>query len=55
MIGGFAGKINARALAHDPEKLVLDLIGDGHRFSEKIVHNQIRENPGLRRRGWGCF
>jgi hypothetical protein len=24
-------------LAHDPEKLVLDLIGDGHRFSGKIM------------------
>jgi len=28
------GKVN---LAHDPEKLVLDLIGDGYRFSEKIM------------------
>ena len=25
---------------HDPEKLVLDLIGDGNRFSEKIMHEQ---------------
>jgi hypothetical protein len=23
--------------AHDPEKLVLDVIGDGNRFSEKIM------------------
>jgi hypothetical protein len=23
--------------AHDPEKLVLDLIGDGHRFSDKFM------------------
>jgi hypothetical protein len=30
----FAG----RALsAHDPEKLVLDLIGDGNRFSDQIM------------------
>jgi len=26
-------------LAHDPEKLVLDLIGDGNRFSEKIMRS----------------
>ena len=26
-----------RQLAHDPEELVLDLIGDGNRFSEKIM------------------
>jgi hypothetical protein len=26
-----------RAGEHDPEKLVLDLIGDGYRFSEKIM------------------
>jgi hypothetical protein len=30
----------AEALAHDPEKLVLDLIADGHRFSEKIMRRQ---------------
>jgi AhpD family alkylhydroperoxidase len=28
-------------LAHDPEKLVLDLIGDGNRFSEKIMRKRI--------------
>jgi hypothetical protein len=27
-------------LEHDPEKLVLDLIGDGNRFSEKIMLKQ---------------
>jgi hypothetical protein len=27
-------------LAHDPEKHVLDLIGDGHRFSDKIMRKQ---------------
>jgi Fur family zinc uptake transcriptional regulator len=26
--------------AHDPEKPVLDLIGDGHRFSDKMMPNQ---------------
>jgi hypothetical protein len=30
----------ARWDAHDPEKLVLDLIGDGNRFSDKIMRNQ---------------
>ena len=24
-------------IAHDPEKLVRDLIGDGNRFSDKIM------------------
>jgi hypothetical protein len=28
------------ALEHDPEKHVLDLIGDGNRFSEKIMLKQ---------------
>jgi hypothetical protein len=27
--------------AHDPEKLVLDLIGDGNRFSDKIMLMQL--------------
>jgi hypothetical protein len=27
-------------IAHDPEKLVLDLIGDGDRFSDKIMRRQ---------------
>ena len=31
-------------LEHDPEKLFLDLIGDGHRFSEKIM---LRQNVVL--------
>jgi hypothetical protein len=26
-----------RIAAYDPEKLVFDLTGDGHRFSEKIM------------------
>jgi len=26
--------------AHDPEKHVLDMIGDGHRFSEKIMRKR---------------
>jgi hypothetical protein len=29
-------------LAHDPEKLVLDVIGDGNRFSDKIMRKQKR-------------
>ena len=33
-------------LVRDPEKLVLGLIGDGHRFSEKITHK--RNNPNGR-------
>jgi hypothetical protein len=32
-----------RSRTRDPEKLVLDLIGDGHRFSEKIArHYDLR-------------
>jgi len=27
-------------LAHDPEKHVLDLIGNGNRFSEKIIRKK---------------
>jgi|BarGraNGADG00212_1021973.scaffolds.fasta_scaffold01685_5 hypothetical protein len=27
-------------IAHDPEKLVLDLIGDGNRFSDKIMRKK---------------
>ena len=30
-------------VAHDPEKLVLDVIGDGHRFSDKIMRNRKLE------------
>ena len=34
----------ASPLAHDPKKLVLDLVGDGNRFSEKIMRKQnVRE------------
>ncbi len=35
------------ALAHDPEKHVLDLIGDGNRFSDKIMHkgSPVRSGP----------
>jgi len=32
----------AYSLAHNPEKLVLDLIGDGNRFSEMIMHNRFK-------------
>jgi len=35
--GHRTGGVRLRASAHDPEKLVLDLIGDGYRFSDKIV------------------
>ena len=35
--------------AHDPEKHVLDLIGDGDRFSEKIMRKQ---NIRLRKKKW---
>ena len=33
----FSDKIMLRQIEHDPEKLVLDLIGDGYRFSDKIM------------------
>jgi hypothetical protein len=29
--------LNSGPATHDPEKLVLDMIGDGNRFSEKIM------------------
>jgi hypothetical protein len=32
---------NRRHVSHDPEKHVLDAIGDGHRFSDKIMRKQI--------------
>jgi hypothetical protein len=37
---GTAEPILMGAPAHDPEKHVLDLIGDGNRFSDKIMHMQ---------------
>jgi hypothetical protein len=43
-IDGFRRKVNGQA--HDPEKLVLDLIGDGNRFSDKIMRQE--KAPG----GW---
>jgi hypothetical protein len=33
----FAGRAYS---AHDPEKPVLDMIGDGNRFSDKIMRNK---------------
>jgi hypothetical protein len=32
---------------HDPEKLVADLIQDGDRFSEKIIHNARTDAPPM--------
>jgi hypothetical protein len=32
---------NVAPFAREPEKHVLDLIGDGHRFSEKITRQRI--------------
>src|SRR5665647_3435910 len=40
VIGGLGRKRQAKA--RDPERLVLDLIGDGHRFSDKITRHQKR-------------
>jgi len=38
--------------AHDPEKPVLDLIGDGYRFSDKIMrHEQEFAEPSPHSRG----
>jgi len=37
-IDGFRRKVNGKA--HDPEKHVLDLIGDGNRFSDKIMRKK---------------
>jgi len=34
-----------RASAHDPEKLVLDLIGDGNRFSDQIMRKEDSVGP----------
>jgi hypothetical protein len=30
------------AITHDPEKLVLDMIGDGTRFSDKIMRKKAQ-------------
>jgi hypothetical protein len=38
--GGDHRQPSAEHKAHDPEKLVLDLIGDGHRFSEQIMRER---------------
>jgi hypothetical protein len=38
--GGPGERLNVRVMAHDPEKHVLDLIGDGYRFSDKIMRRQ---------------
>src|ERR1035437_9944759 len=40
VIGGLGRKRQAKA--RDPERLVLDLIGDGNRFSDKITRHQKR-------------
>jgi hypothetical protein len=37
--GGVIARGCYKAKAHDPEKHVLDLIGDGNRFSDKIMRN----------------
>ncbi len=36
-------------IVHDPEKLVLDLTGDGNRFSEQIIQQTKRPQDGLNR------
>jgi hypothetical protein len=41
---GHGGPYHAPALAHDPEKLVLDVIGDGKRFSDKIMRQRSMAN-----------
>ncbi len=33
-------------LANDAEKLALDVIGDGHRFSDKIIYRVKRAHNG---------
>jgi hypothetical protein len=38
--GGPGERLNVRVNAHDPKKLVLDMIGDGYRFSQKIMRKQ---------------
>jgi hypothetical protein len=44
--GGPWERLNDRVMAHDPEKHALDAIGDGHRFSEKIMRKQnVRLGP----------
>jgi hypothetical protein len=40
---GEAGGDGVAGLTHDPEKHVLDLIGDGSRFSEKIMRKKTRD------------
>jgi hypothetical protein len=42
-----ASKGGELACAHGPEKHVLDMIGDGDRFSDKIMRKQSARNFGL--------
>jgi hypothetical protein len=40
---GQAGGNGVAGLTHDPEKHVLGVIGDGNRFSEKIMRKKTRD------------
>jgi len=39
--GNRSARNQAAGMSHDPEKHVPDAIGDGYRFSDKIMRKQI--------------